>query len=145
TLVAPYVSSGTSAASAVLVEDLNNRERAVALYASDMPTDYVCRVADGEMLAAWIVQGVSRLGRDAVYGLAAAERDFWLRWLDGKVTPGEKTAHRRRFPKARRLRRAGEVAAAFTLWHIGVSDTAKIRQDMPASAFPVPTASAVVA
>ncbi|WP_435242641.1 hypothetical protein [Streptomyces cucumeris] len=118
-----------------LVEDLNNRERAVALYASAMPTDYVYRVADGEKLTAWIVQGASRVGWDALYALAAAERNYWVRWLDNKTAPGEKTAHRRRFPKARRLHRAGEIAATVTLNHVNVSESAKERQEMPLSAF----------
>ncbi|MXM62344.1 hypothetical protein GR925_02495 [Streptomyces sp. HUCO-GS316] len=133
------------AASAVSVEDLNNREREIALYASDMPTTYRYRVSDEETLKNWITQGAARIGLDALYVLAAENREYRRRWLNGQTTPAETAAHTRRFPESRRLRRSGELASTFTVYHVGVSDTAKTRQAMSASAFPAPVRLAVTA
>lgn len=132
-------------ASAISVEDLNNREREIALYASDMPTTYRYRVDDEETLRNWITQGAARIGLDALYALAAENCEYRLRWLAGRTTPEERAAHTRRFPESRRLRRAGEIASTFTVYHVGVNATAKARQNMPASAFSAPARLAVTA
>lgn len=133
------------AAPAVSVEDLNNREREIALYVSDMPTAYKYRVGDAETLRNWIAQGAARIGLDALYALAAESREYRRRWLTGQTTPDETALHTRRFPESRRLRRAGELASTFTMYHVGVSATAKARQDLPASALGAPVPLAVVA
>ena len=103
---------------AVAIEDLNNRERAIALYASDMPAHYSYQVSDLEMLGEWIVQGADRVGLDVLYALATVEREHRLRWLDNTATREELAAHARRFPRTRRLRRAEEIASSITLYHV---------------------------
>ncbi|MEI5136324.1 hypothetical protein RB199_34030 [Streptomyces libani] len=133
-------------APAVSVEDLNNRERAIALYASDMPARYDYAPSDAATLTDWIVQGAARVGLEALYALAAVEREHRLRWLDNTATREELAAHARLFPKARRLRQAEEIASSITLYHADVSESAKARQDLPASAFlPAPASVAVAA
>ncbi|MEU9504470.1 hypothetical protein [Streptomyces sp. NPDC048196] len=130
---------------AAAIEDLNNRERAIALYASDMPANYSYRVSDAATLTAWITQGAARVGLDSLYALAAVEREHRLRWLDNTATREELAAHARRFPKARRLRRAEEIASCITLRHVGLSQSAKARQSLSASAVVLASAPVAVA
>ncbi|MBP8533085.1 hypothetical protein [Streptomyces sp. MK37H] len=140
TLVAPRASSGTSAASAVLVESLNNQERAVALYASDMPDRYQYRAGDAPTLVTWILQGAERMGLERLYRSAALARGYRLSWLEGRLTPAQKQGQAARFPRAGRLARAEELAAAVTCQRsMGMSDEAKARQERPAFDGPCPT------
>ncbi|MBI0296834.1 hypothetical protein JBE04_20810 [Streptomyces sp. PRKS01-29] len=117
TLVAPHVVSATSATSAVLVEDLSNGERKVALYASDMPTGFRFRRGDDARVTAWIIQGATRLGLDELFRSAAYAAGYRLLWLAHLDTPEQAQAHARRFPNATRLDRAEQVASAFLLAH----------------------------
>lgn len=105
TLVAPHT------APTELAEELSGMERAVALYASDMPSRYRYSRGDDAMILSWITQGVARLGRDETRRRAsflAGHRKLWLRDL---TTPEINRRHKGRFPSARRLGIAEEMAS----------------------------------
>lgn len=110
TLVASHPSS------AVLVEELEAMERAVALYASDMPTRYRYQGDHDGNLVAWIAQGIARLGREEIRQRAsflAGHRKLWLRDM---TTPEIDRRHQARFPSKRRLGRAEELASSTVSW-----------------------------
>lgn len=108
TLVAPHVVPAT------LIEELSGMERAVALYASDMPNRYGW--PDTSAVVGWIVQGVARLGREEIRRRAsflAGHRKLWLRDM---TTPEINRRHKKRFPSARRLGVAEELASGSIMW-----------------------------
>ncbi|CQR61537.1 hypothetical protein [Streptomyces leeuwenhoekii] len=115
-------------AQALSVTDLSNAERAVALYASDLPDTYSYRRGDDAQLVAWIDQGVSRMGLEAIYRTAALASGYRRAWMNGHVTEGDKRAEAERFPNVVRAVRAWEVAALITFRH-GVSDEARARSE----------------
>lgn len=106
TLSAPQVAPVTG-----LVEDLSNGERAVALYASDMPTSYSYQRGDDAQVEAWIVEGAGRLGLPELYRSAAFLDSFQVLELAGTATRDQERAHKARFPSAARLRRASTLAS----------------------------------
>ncbi|CQR62470.1 hypothetical protein [Streptomyces leeuwenhoekii] len=115
-LVAEHVAPVTSPVPSVSVEDLSNGERAVALYASDMPTGYSLQGPVDTALIEWMVQGVKLLGREEVRRRAsylAGHRKLWLRDL---MTPEINRRHKARFPSARRLRVAESMASTSLFW-----------------------------
>ncbi|MFF7330892.1 hypothetical protein [Streptomyces sp. NPDC008150] len=110
-----------------LTKNLCGMERAVALYASDMPSRFRFRRDLEPALLAWIGQGVDRLGREEVRRQAsffAGHRKLWLRDL---LTPEIDRRHRARFPLARRLDMA-ERMASVTIMLTGVAPDAR---DLP--------------
>lgn len=114
TLVAEQVAPVAAALPAVSVEDLSNGERMVALYASDMPSNYRGRRGDSAQVNAWVLQGAMRLGLDELYRSAAYAYGYRLLWLANCTTPDQDAAHTRRFPSAKRLDRAEGLAALIT-------------------------------
>ncbi|MFF0745643.1 hypothetical protein ACFYVL_35150 [Streptomyces sp. NPDC004111] len=114
---------------ALSVRDLSNSERAVALYASDMPDAYRHRSRDDDQeLESWIVEGAVRLGLDELHQSAAFLSGFQLL---GRFATSEQTkAHRVRFPKKGRLRRVGELAS-LTVLIFRMSDEACERGKRP--------------
>ncbi|MFI8498354.1 hypothetical protein ACIGFK_07655 [Streptomyces sp. NPDC085524] len=112
----------------VQVHDLSNMERAVALYASDMPTSYRYRKGDQEKHCDWITQGATRLGLENLAYLAAMHRVHRLNWLNG-ITPEERSVAG--FADESRRDRAGRLAALVT-GHVPVSDQALWRQGQSA-------------
>jgi hypothetical protein len=120
TLVAPHAS-----ASAAVIETLSGMERAVALYSSDMPNGYRYQRSSGPALIAWILQGTVRLGREETRRRAsylAGHRKLWLRDM---TTQEIDRRHAERFPSARRLNRAEELASASVMWLVGVAPEAR--------------------
>ncbi|MER6526792.1 hypothetical protein [Streptomyces sp. NPDC001508] len=105
TLVAPH------APIVALVEELSSWERAVALYASDMPTAYRSQGREDSNLLGWIKQGVARLGRDETRRQASYLAGYRRVWLRELVTPEIARRHSERFPSARRLNTAEDKAA----------------------------------
>jgi hypothetical protein len=106
---------GSDACAAVsVIANLSNQERAVALYASDMPLSFLMRPGDDVTVCAWILQGVARLGLGEVRRSAAYAYGYRLLWLADLATKEQDEAHRRRFPDARRWNRAERLASCFT-------------------------------
>ncbi|MEU4064443.1 hypothetical protein AB0F25_18845 [Streptomyces wedmorensis] len=93
----------------VSVTELTSSERAVALYASDMPGGR--RRVTSEQVRAWIIQGVERLGQDEVQQRAAFRYGYRLLELSGLVTAQVQARHEQRFPQLKRLARADQAAA----------------------------------
>ncbi|MFV6030806.1 hypothetical protein [Streptomyces sp. NPDC056264] len=91
------------------VEELTGGERAVALYASDMPAGR--RRVTSEQVRAWIVQGLERLGQDEVRQRAAFRYGHRLLEMSGLVTAQVQARHEQRFPQLKRLVRAEQEAA----------------------------------
>lgn len=111
---------------AALLAELPNGERKVALYSSSMPSGYRFRRGDENQLAAWIGQGIARIGRDELQQRAARSWGFHLLSLRNSLTEEIVTGHRAVFPDARRELRAGQVAALTVLW-VGVNRAALTR------------------
>ncbi|MFF3820845.1 hypothetical protein ACFYYD_30400 [Streptomyces bluensis] len=91
------------------VRNLTGAERAVALYASDMPNgrrDYT-----KEQFRAWIVQGAERLGEAEMRRLALYLRGWQVLNISDLVTEQIQARHEQRFPRSFRLVRAGQGAA----------------------------------
>ncbi|PWI09611.1 hypothetical protein DIZ27_16140 [Streptomyces sp. NWU339] len=110
----------------VSLSDLSNGERAVALYASDLPDGYRYKRGDDAQLVAWIIQGATRLGLDRLCRMAALEAGYRRLRALKRVTAEQKRAHAERFPDPKRDRRAGELAALVT--HLAsMSDEAQER------------------
>jgi hypothetical protein len=126
TLVAPPTVPESSAASPVSVRDLSNGERAVALYASDLPDTYSYRPGDDAQLESWILQGAFRMGLEVLYRTAALTSGYQRSWLSKQLTAEQKRAQAERFPNPDRLIRAEQVAAMVT-FRLGVSNEAKAR------------------
>ncbi|MFE0804327.1 hypothetical protein [Streptomyces sp. NPDC058812] len=115
TLVAEHVAPVVTSSPAVSVTDLSNGERAVALYASDMPDSYRHQRGEDARLIAWIIQGVTRMGLDELRHTAALASGFRRLRQAKRVTAEQKRAHTERFPNAKRDRRTGELASLLTL------------------------------
>jgi hypothetical protein len=111
TLSAPQVAS-----LAGVVENLANTERAVALYASDMPNGYRLQGREDANLADWMVQGVARLGREEIRRRASFLRGHRKLWLDDMTTPEIDRRHKKRFPSKRRLDLAESMASTSLFW-----------------------------
>ncbi len=126
TLVAEHVSPVALSVSSVSVEDLSNGERAVALYASDLPDDYRYKRGDDAKLTAWIIQGVTRMGMAQLCRTAALASGFRRSRQANRVTAEQERAHMERFPNAKRDRRTGELASLLSL-SAPVSDEARER------------------
>ncbi len=119
TLVAPH------APTTVLVEDLEAMERAVALYASDMPTGYRLQGSEDSNLVGWIMQGVARLGREEIRQRASRLRGHRKLWLRGMTTAEIDRRHKVRFPSKRRLGIAESMASTTVFW-ISVAPAARV-------------------
>lgn len=124
TLTAPHLSPVPFPTKPVTLSDLSNMERAVALYASDMPNSHSYKRGDDPQLEAWIIQGVTRLGRAEVRRRAsflAGHRKLWLRDM---TTREIDRRHQARFPSKSRLGAAESLATA-TVLSIGVAPAAR--------------------
>jgi hypothetical protein len=110
TLVAPH------APAAVLLEELEAMERAVALYASDMPTRYLLRGPEDTAVIGWIAQGVARLGREEIRRRASRLLGHRKLWLRDMTTLEIDRRHKERFPSKRRLAHAESVASTTVMW-----------------------------
>lgn len=116
----------------VSVKDLSNLERAVALYASDMPSRFRWRRSENATVSAWIVQGADRLGLAELYRSAAYLQGYLLLDMAHLATPEQDRAHRARFRDEHRLDRAEQVASSLTcLTDTGMSQAAKDRGGRP--------------
>ncbi|MGW5396240.1 hypothetical protein [Streptomyces sp. NPDC003952] len=116
----------------ISVRDLSNMERAVALYASDMPTSYRYPRGDDEKLCGWILQGAARLGAEELYRSAACASGYMRLWVEDEATPRHTTAHAARFPVEKRFHLAMRMASMVTLGPVPeVSDAALERSDRP--------------
>ncbi|MFE2055582.1 hypothetical protein [Streptomyces sp. NPDC059446] len=100
-MVKPLVRVPVQSGPAGRVQDLTGAERAVALYASDMPSGR--RRHSSEQVRDWIVQGVERLGTEEVRRRAEFQRGHRLLDMSGLVTTQIQQRHEQRFPKAGRL------------------------------------------
>ncbi|GAA4866280.1 hypothetical protein [Kitasatospora terrestris] len=94
---------------------LSGTARAVALYASDMPS--TCRFSTtGEaQVEAWIAQGVARLGLDRVRSGGAFLKSYNLHLTGCRPGQPDDKAYRQHFPSARRISRAQDVAGMLAL------------------------------
>ncbi|MEU9699925.1 hypothetical protein [Streptomyces sp. NPDC047981] len=116
----------------VSIRDLSNMERAVALYASAMPSSYRYRSADDEKLCAWIVQGAARLGLGELYHSAACASGYMRLWVEDEARPRHTAAHVARFPVEKRFHLAMRTATVITLGPVpDVSAAAMERSDRP--------------
>lgn len=116
----------------VSVRELSNMERAVALYASEMPTSYRVRQFDADQLCGWILQGAERLGLEELYRSAACASGYMRLWVEDEATTRHTAAHTARFPAEKRFRLAMRMASMVTLGPIPeVSDAALERSDRP--------------
>ncbi|MFF5277534.1 hypothetical protein [Streptomyces sp. NPDC000133] len=109
TLVKPLVRVPVQPGPAVRVQDLTGAERAVALYASDMPSGR--RRHSSEQVREWIVQGVERLGAEEVRRRGEFFYGHRLLELSGLVTTQIQQRHEQRFPKRGRLNVADQESA----------------------------------
>ncbi|MEV8591228.1 hypothetical protein AB0424_30225 [Streptomyces sp. NPDC051180] len=95
--------------------ELTGGERAVALYASDMPDRFRAGVVTDTQVAAWIVQGAERVGLDELRRRAEFSYGHRLLEMSNLVPVDVQARHEQRFPKARRLFKAQQMASG-TLW-----------------------------
>ncbi|MGW8887320.1 hypothetical protein [Streptomyces sp. NPDC055749] len=109
TLVKPLVQVPVQSGQMVRVQDLTGSERAVALYASDMPSGR--RRHSSEQVREWIVQGVERLGAAEIRRRGEFFYGHRLLELSGLVTPQIQQRHEQRFPKRGRLNVADQESA----------------------------------
>lgn len=93
-----------------LVLGMPSNEWATALYASDMPTRRGEHSAD--QIAAWIVQGVERLGGEVATWQRSQE---FLKVLDIRDDTQRNAEWRRLFPKLRREQWARDLAYRLSL------------------------------
>lgn len=107
------------------VTSLTGAERAVALYASDMPNTR--RHHTGEQVHNWIVQGVERLGMTELRTRAERYHGWRLLNVNGLVTAQIQERHEQRFPKARRLLVADQAGSGSVCCFDGMSDEARAR------------------
>ncbi|WP_405902700.1 hypothetical protein OG696_11080 [Streptomyces sp. NBC_00656] len=107
-----------------VVMGLTGSERAVALYASDMPSGR--RRHTSEQVRAWIVQGVDRLGAEEIRRRAEFQYGHRLLDMSGLVTPQIQQRHEQRFPKTGRLRVA-EQQSSNSICGDGMSEEARLR------------------
>ncbi|GFH64322.1 hypothetical protein ACWGUP_10555 [Streptomyces diastaticus] len=95
----------------VVVGELGYWERAVALFASSMPSRFRAGSFSREERDAWVVQGVERLGVDEVRRRARFANGYRLLSMSGLVTGEVQRRHEARFPQKRRLATAEQEAA----------------------------------
>ncbi|MET7287582.1 hypothetical protein [Streptomyces sp. NPDC005573] len=127
TLIASQPVSALQAAEIISVSDLSNAERAVALYASDLPDSYSYGGrADDARLDAWVVQGATRMGLESLYRTAALHSGYGKSRAGKYLSSEQKRAEAERFPSRVRIRRSGELAALVTM-RVGVTDVARER------------------
>jgi len=107
------------------VADLTSEERAVALYASDMPVGRR-RCFPNVQVREWIVQGAERLGAAEMRRQAEFARGWRLLELSHLVPAEVQARHEARFPNARRLNRAEQMAAN-DVYVNGLSEAARSR------------------
>ncbi|MFJ2166441.1 hypothetical protein [Streptomyces griseofuscus] len=112
------------AVAAIDVTDLTGAERTVALYVSDMPNQR--RRHTKEQLAAWIAQGVERLGLDEVRQQASFYAGHRALECSRVVTVPVQALHEQRFPKQRRLEWASQMSANL-IYHFPPTDEAVAR------------------
>lgn len=124
TLVKPLVRVPVQSGPAVRVQDLTGAERAVALYASDMPSGR--RRHSPEQVRDWIVQGVERLGLEEVGRRAAFRYGHRLLEMSGLVTTQIQQRHEQRFPKSGRLAVADQQASS-NICRDGMSEATRLR------------------
>ncbi|MFB7647212.1 hypothetical protein ACFC0S_17175 [Streptomyces sp. NPDC056084] len=124
----PHLAPVLPLAKAVTVWDLSLNERAVALYASDMPDSYAYKRQDEAQVEAWIIEGAVRLGLESLRQSAAFFYGFTL--LGRAATVEQRKAHQQRFPKSRRLRRVASVASLTALM-FEMGDEARRRGGCP--------------
>ncbi|PWG11879.1 hypothetical protein DF268_19165 [Streptomyces sp. V2] len=91
------------------VSDLTGSERAVALYASDMPNGRGSHSRDE--VREWIAQGVERVGVRELRRSARYRYGYRLLELAGMLTPEIRACHTARFPDPKRLRKAGQESS----------------------------------
>ncbi|MFD5099353.1 hypothetical protein [Streptomyces albidochromogenes] len=127
TLTTPHLVPASAPVPTLSVQDLSNMERAVALYASGMPSCCDGSRAYRPKMHDWIIQGAQRLGQHELRLSAAYLRGFILLDMAGLATPDQKRAHRVRFPNAARLHRAEQSASGFTWFEVAPSSTAHAR------------------
>lgn len=108
----------------MLVKNLTGSERAVALYASDMPS--VRRRHSPEQVREWIVQGVERLGLEEIGRRAAFRYGYRLLEMSGLVTAQILQRHEQRFPKTGRLAVADQQASN-NVCRDGMSEATRLR------------------
>ncbi|MFF1354045.1 hypothetical protein [Streptomyces sp. NPDC058297] len=130
TLAAAHLSPVLPLTTPVSVSELSNAERAVALYASDLPDSYSYKRGDNARLEVWIVQGATRLGLPELYRSAAFLYGYRLLWLARTLTGEQKRAHKLRFANAARLRKA-ESLASLTVGMTEMSSAARERGGRP--------------
>ncbi|WP_285570750.1 hypothetical protein [Streptomyces sp. RTGN2] len=104
--------------------DLTGSERAVALYASDMPSGR--RRHSSEQIREWIVQGAELLGVEEIRSRAEFRYGHRLLEMSGLVTPQIQQRHEQQFPKAGRLRVA-EQQSSNSICGDGMSEEARLR------------------
>lgn len=124
TLVKPLVRVPVQPGPSVRVQDLTGSERAVALYASGMPSGR--RRHSSEQVREWIVQGVERLGAEEIRSRAEFRYGHRLLEMSGLVTPQIQQRHEQQFPKAGRLRVA-EQQSSNSVCGDGMSEGARLR------------------
>lgn len=106
------------------VRDLTGAERAVALYASDMPNGR--RHYTNEQYRAWIVQGVERLGAEELRRQALYFRGWRLLDMHRLMTAQVQARHEQRFPQRLRLLRADQ-GGSLTVFMDGMTEAARLR------------------
>ncbi|MFD9966663.1 hypothetical protein ACFWYA_00565 [Streptomyces sp. NPDC059011] len=107
-------------------------ERAVALYASDMPAGFRYEKGDEETLSGWIVQGAVWLGLEELFRSAACACGYRRLWLADLATAEQRRAHRARFADARRLDLAERLASLVSVFAgVGMAQEAKDRAGRP--------------
>ncbi|MEV6948819.1 hypothetical protein AB0N07_44290 [Streptomyces sp. NPDC051172] len=109
------------------VSDLTGAERAVALYASDMPNGR--RHHTKEQFRAWIVQGAERLGEAEMRRQALYFRGWRLLDMHERLTAQVQARHEQRFPRRFRLVRA-EQGGALSVSVDGMSKGALARNGL---------------
>ncbi|MFJ1897858.1 hypothetical protein [Streptomyces sp. NPDC088115] len=114
----------TGAVVPVRLMDLTTSERAVALYASDMPSGR--RRHSVEQVSAWIEQGVQRLGREQTARWGAFLYGHRLLELSRSVTDQVQQRHEQKYPQRGRLAVADQNAANNVFW-TGLSADARSR------------------
>ncbi|MEV7500048.1 hypothetical protein [Streptomyces sp. NPDC093018] len=109
------------------VRDLTGAERAVALYASDMPNGR--RHYTKEQFTAWIMQGAERLGVEEMRRRALYFRGWRLLDMHGLLTAQIQARHEQRFPQRYRLIRSDQ-GGALTVSTDGTTKTALARNGL---------------
>ncbi len=126
TLTAPRPAAQTSIPAserpslALLAQVTSSTARAVALYASDMPTNYRASMDDATRIIGWIIQGTERLSLETVGHDGASLRAFNLLMIEDTDGPTDRAAYAHRFPLARRIDKAQSAAATLALLSLDV-------------------------